>query len=147
MRYKPKKDRSPAARMQRFEHRQELLRQRLAGDGQRYKFRNNTNADLGLPKPSEDARTAINADGEFIGDSYFLCMVPQCLVIVEDLNMNKENKLLTEQPPTVTDDGKVEYVQKQTGKIKLNENKPNKPNKQSDTLLTEEPVGGIVIME
>lgn len=146
MRIRPKKDRSPLTRIQRFEHRQDLLRQRLANDNKRYKFRNNTKADLGLPKPSEDGRNAIAPDGEFIGDSYFLCMVPQCLVIVEDLSMkNNENKLITEQPPVVTNEGKVEYVQEKTGKIKLNENKPN--TKQPEILLNEDPAGGVVVLE
>jgi len=143
MRIRPKKDRSPLTRLQRFEHRQELLRQRLAGDGKRYKYRNNTPGDLGLPKPAEDGRTAIGPEGEFIGDGYFLCMVPQCLVIVEDFNMNNENKLITEQPPVVTNEGKVEYVQ-QTKQQKLHE---GKPGKQSDILLNEDPQGGVVILE
>lgn len=144
MRIRPKKDRSPLSRIQRFEHRQEQLQKKLAGDGNRYRFRNNTTADLGLPKPAEDGRTAIGPEGEFIGDSYFLCMVPQCLVIIEDLNMkNKENKLITEQPPVVTNEGRVEYVQ-QTQKMKLNE---NKPEKQPEILLNEDPVGGVVIIE
>ncbi len=144
MRIRPKKDRSPLSRMQRFEHRQELLRQRLAGDGKRYKYKNNTHSDLGLPKPAEDGRTAVGPEGEFIGDGYFLCMVPQCLLIVEDLNMKNENKLITEQPPVVTNEGRVEYVQQQTKQQKLNE---NKPGKQQDVLLNEDPVGGVVILE
>lgn len=143
MKYGPKKDRSPLTRMNRYAHRQELLEKKLAGDGKRFKYRNNTPGDLGLPKPAEDGRTGVSKGGEFIGDGYFLSMVPQCLVIVEDLNM-KENKLITEQPPVVTNEGKVEYVQQQQKKQKFNE---NKPNKQEDTLLTEDPVGGVVILE
>jgi hypothetical protein len=131
--------------MQRFEHRQELLRQRLAGDGKRYKYKNNTHSDLGLPKPAEDGRTAVAPEGEFIGDGYFLCMVPQCLIIVEDLNMkNNENKLITEQPPVVTNEGRVEYVQQQQKQQKLHE---SKPVKQQDYLLNEDPQGGVVILE
>lgn len=144
MRYGPKKDRSPLTRMQRFEHRQNLLQQRLATDGRRFKYRNNTSADLGLPKPAEDGRTAVAPEGEFIGDGYFLCMVPQCLIVVEDLNMkNNENKLITEQPPVVTNEGRVEYVQQQKQQ-KLNE---GKPGKQQDVLLTEDPVGGVVVFD
>ncbi len=144
MKYGPKKDRSPFTRMQRFEHRQNLLRQRLASDGRRFKYRNNTPGDLGLPKPAEDGRTAVGPEGEFIGDGYFLCMVPQCLIVVEDLNMkNNENKLITEQPPVVTNEGRVEYVQQQKQQ-KLNE---GKPGKQQDVLLTEDPVGGVVVFD
>lgn len=143
MKYGPKKDRSPLTRMNRYAHRQELLEKKMAGDGKRFKYKNNTPGDLGLPKPTEDGRTAVKEGGEFIGDGYFLSMVPQCLVIVEDLNM-KETKLITEQPPTVTTEGKVEYVQQQQKKQKFNE---NKPNTQQDMLLTEDPVGGVVILE
>jgi hypothetical protein len=110
MRLRPKKDRSPLTRIQRFEHRQQELAKRLAGDGKRYKYRNNTVGDLSLPKPAEDGSTSIRPDKEFIGDGSFLVMVPQLLTIVEDLNMKKaeENKLMTEQPPVVTNEGKVE---------------------------------------
>jgi hypothetical protein len=143
MRIKPKKDRSPLTRLQRFAHRQEQLEKRLASDGRRIKYRNNTPGDLGLPKPAEDGRTAVGPEGEFIGDGYFLCMVPQCLIIVEDLNMKNENKLITEQPPVVTNEGRVEYVQQQKNQ-KLNE---NKPNSQHDILLNEDPVGGGIVLE
>jgi hypothetical protein len=142
MRYGPKKDRSPLTRIQRLEHRQNLQEQRQVGTG-RYKFRNNTAADLGLPKPAEDGRRAIPAKGEFIGDSYFLSMIPQLLVLVEDLNMKNESKLILDQPPVVTSEGTVEYIQ-QPKQQKFNE---SKPGKQEDTLLVEDPVGGVVIVE
>lgn len=149
MKYGPKKDRSPSARLERTAQRVELKKSRLNGTG-RYVFQNNTTGDLGLPKPAEDGRTAVpprsrsQEHSKFIGDSYFLSMVPQTLILVEDLNVkNQPEKLLTEVPPTVTSDGKVEYVLEKKDQ-KLNE---SKPGKQPDTLLTEDPAGGIVIVE
>lgn len=141
MRYGPKKDRSPLTRIQRLDQRMKQMEERQKGTG-RYKFRNNTLGDLNLPKAAEDGRKVVPVKGEFVGDSYFLSMVPQILVIVEDLNMEK-NKLITEQPPTVTTEGAVEYVQ-QAKKQKLNE---SKPAKQPEILLNEDPVGGIVITD
>jgi hypothetical protein len=142
MKYGPKKDRSAFTRLQRFEHRQNQIQQRMQGTG-RYKFKNNTTGDLGLPKPAEDGRRGIPKDGTFIGDSYFLSMVPTVLSIVEDLTVkNEPSKLITEQPPVVTNEGTVEYVQAQK-KQKLNETK----DKQPEVLLIEDPVGGIVIAE
>lgn len=143
MRYGPKKDRSPLTRMLRQEKRLANIQEKLAGDGKRYKYKNNSTGDLGLPKPAEDGRTAVAHNGTFIGDGYFLCMVPQCLTILEDLNV-QENKLITEQPPIVTNEGTVELVQQKQKQQKLNE---NKPSKQKDVLLTEDPIGGIAIME
>jgi hypothetical protein len=148
MKYGPKKDRSPHTRLERALHRQELKQTRLNGTG-RYVFQNNTPGDLGLPKPAEDGRTAVPPksrsanDSKFIGDSYFLAMVPQTLILVEDLNVKQTDKLLTEVPPTVTSSGKVEYVLEKKDQ-KLNE---SKPGKQPDTLLTEDPAGGIVVFD
>ena len=144
MKYGPKKDKSLASRIARFDERQKRLQSRLSGNG-RYKFQNRTNGSLDLPKPAEDGRVTIVKDGNFIGDSYFLTLVPEMLTIVEDLSMSKtqENKLMTEQPPLVTREGKVEFVQ-QTKQQTLTESKPGKA---PDLLLTEDPAGGIVVLE
>jgi len=144
MRIRPKKDRSPLTKLQRFEYRQEKMKNSISSDSRRYRFRNKSNvADLGLPKPAEDGRTAVGLGGEFIGDGYFVSLVPEFLVIVENLTMKNESKLITEQPPIVTNEGKVEYVQQQKQQ-KLNE---GNPDKQEDVLLTEDPIGGVVIFE
>ena len=138
MGYGPKKDRSPLTRLKRLEQR--LQQKQIPTDNRRFRFGNNTSGELALPKPSEDGKRSIPVDGNFIGDGYFLCMVPQLLVILEDLQMEK---LITEQPPIVTTKGKVEYVVEKPAQ-KLNE---SKPGKQEDVLLTEDPVGGIAICE
>jgi hypothetical protein len=147
MKYGPQADRSRSNRIDRTNHRREQQEKALGGSG-RYVFQNNTTGDLALPKPAEDGRKAIppkskSAEGsKFIGDSYFLKMVPQILVLVEDLTVKNE-KLITEQPPTVTTVGRVEYVVEKKEQ-KLNE---SKPGKLEDVLLTEDPKGGIVIIE
>lgn len=147
MKYGPKRDKSVSSRIERSNYRKEQQEQKLAGVG-RYVYQNNTPGDLSLPKPAEDGRKAIPSKArnveysKFIGDSYFMMMVPQTLILVEDLNMKNE-KLITEQPPTVTTHGKVEYVVEKKDQ-KLNE---GKPGKQDDLLLTEDPKGGIVVIE
>lgn len=142
MKYGPKKDRSPLTRLQRYEARQNMIAKRMEGTG-RYKFKNNTAGSLNLLKPAEDGRRTIPVGGDFIGDSYHMAMVPQHLIILEDLNVKNENKLITEQPPVVTNEGTVEYVQQQKQAQKLHEGKVKQP----EVLLTEDPVGGVVIME
>jgi len=141
MKYK-KRDKSPHTKYERMEHRRVILENRLKGTG-KYLYQNNTSGDLELPKVTESGRKTVRHKEKFIGDSYFMYMVPRELILLENLEPMPTNKLITEQPPTVTHQGKVEYVQPE--QTKLNENGPD--GKNPDVLLTEDPVGGIVIAE
>jgi hypothetical protein len=129
--------------------RQEKLKAAMAGAG-KYRFKNNTSGELDLPKmPLEGARK-IPKNGEFLGDSYFLQMLKtndlKLVAIIEDKDAPMADKLITEQPPVVTDTGKVEFVVNDPKKKKLNE-QDGKGEKQPDVLLTEDPMGGVVIVD
>lgn len=93
-------------------------------------FQNNTKAELMLPKPTSNGKKLISPNEQFIGDeSYFQ------LVKTNELRyIGQTEKLLTEQPPLITKDGKVEH----------HVNKPQHITE--DVLLTEQPVGGISII-
>lgn len=121
----------------------------LHGEGM-FVFQNITGADLMLPRPTKSGRRIVGPREKFIGDSYYKTMKDiVCLQEVQSempaLNQ-PEQKLLTEVPPTISHDGKVEYVQKQPGITPLNENDKKKQAVIRDVLLTEEPLEGIRIM-
>lgn len=127
--------------------RQEKLRAAMAGAG-KYLFKNNTSGELDLPKDPLVGSKKIPKNGEFLGDSYFLQMLKtndlRLVRIIEDKDAPME-KLITEQPPVVTDAGKVEFVINDPKKKKLNEEGDVEKKKQ--ILLTEDPMGGVVIVD
>jgi hypothetical protein len=128
--------------------RQEKLRQAMSGSGI-YLFKNNTSGELDLPKmPLEGTSRKIPKGKEFLGDSYFLQMLNtndlRLVRIIEDKDAPMADKLITEQPPVVTDAGKVEFVINDPKK-KLNEDGGKEKSK--DVLLTEDPMGGVVIVD
>jgi hypothetical protein len=136
----------------RKQKRERMLQKRdahMAGDGL-YIFQNITGADLMLPRPTKAGRRTVGPREKFIGDSYYKQMKEVvCLQEVQAPmeTANQEQKLLTEVPPTVTHEGKVEYVQKQPGQKPLTEDKKkDNKNEQEDVLLTESPLEGIRIM-
>lgn len=118
----------------------------LSGSG-KFVFENNTKGDLYLPKDRQDsARSGMNRrmvrKGErFVGDDYFMFMVKSHeLRLIEEVKEVVAEKLITEQPPVVTHQGAVEYVQ---GETKFNE---QRPAVEEDVLLTEEPLGGVKVV-
>lgn len=143
---------------------QDQRRAKLAGEGL-YLFQNMTRATLVLGKPCRDGRTHIEPMARFEGDSFFKNLKEcVCLATLQDPNQAAaeaaektlteatqmaEQKLITEQPPTVTKDGKVEYVQEPAGQQPVNESNPaEKPakGKKKDILLSEAPTDSIRIM-
>ena len=118
-----------------------------------YVFKNALkNATLTLPKEAKDLKgnkiTEIPIGGEFVGDDYFMMLVRQhecrLVSVLEEPkkeNMNEE-KLILDQPETVTQAGIVEQVVKKTEKKKLNE----QPEEVGDVLLNDDPTSGIEIL-
>ena len=134
----------------RKQKRERMLQKReahMAGDGV-YIYQNITGADLMLPRPTKSGRRTVGPREKFIGDSYYKTMKEvACLQEVQaPMQPQQEQQLLTEVPPTVTHDGKVEYVQKQPEQKPLTEDEKKKLEKQQDVLLTESPLDGIRIM-
>lgn len=132
------------SKYERNQVRQEKLKTALHGEG-KYIFQNNTSGELELPKNPLEGSKRIPKNGKFIGDSYFLQMVrTNDLRLIEEIIMEK--KLITEQPPIVTHSGMVELVQPNPKAKKLNEQVPE-TEKNKNVLLTEDPLGGVVIVD
>ena len=132
-----------------------------------YVYQNNTSGDLFLPRPTKSGINRIGFKEEFQGDDYYMFMVhnnelrlvriieqpptAQALASQQSLNEAMENqmedKLITEQPPVVTNEGTVEFVARkpEDKRKKLNENRPYQlPT--DDVLLNENPLEGIEII-
>lgn len=109
------------------------------GEGM-YVFENNTKGDLYLPRPTKSGRRLVPKGQQFVGDNYYFRMVPRELRFIEELQSPQQERLITEQPPTVTTEGTVEFVQQQR---QFNE---EQGGKSTDVLLTETPVDGIKII-
>lgn len=137
----------------RKQKRERMLQKRetqMHGDGL-YIFQNITGADLMLPRPTKSGRRTVGPREKFMGDSYYKTMKDViCLQEVQSempTPNQSEQKLLTEVPPIVTHEGKVEYVQAQPNVKPLNENEKKKQQvAPSEVLLTEQPLEGVRIM-
>lgn len=136
------------------EIRSQMLENALHGEGI-YLYRNNTNADITLPRPTKSGTRVVAAGKEFQGDNYYMQLVKHGMLrLVKEIQspeqqyaeeVKMEEKLILDQPDTITEQGKVEQVVAKPVK-KLNEQKDDK-NKEVDVLLNEGPVeGGFVIV-
>lgn len=134
------------------EVRKEQLANAMHGEGL-YLFKNSLNAELTLPRPTKSGKRTVGPKQEFQGDNYYMQLVQQghlrlikVLQTPEQERQIMEQKLILDQPDTVTTKGKVEHVvDEETPKAKLNE-ADNQPD--SDVLLNEGPVdGGFVILD
>jgi hypothetical protein len=147
-------------KLEKKEVRSQMLENALKGEGL-YLYRNSTNADLNLPKPTNSGVRVVGPKKEFQGDNYYMQLVraglltlvkelqsPNVQENVEVLKEEKmsEEKLILDQPDTVTAEGKVEHVVSKKKK-KLNETKSTE-EQQPDVLLNEGPIeGGFVIVK
>lgn len=123
----------------------------MAGKGI-YVYENSSkHADLTLPKSTATGVRTVKAGGRFQGDDYFMQLVRTGdLRLVEVLDKGDpvvvENKLILDQPETVTPKGTVEQVQ-----VNPNAKKPVKkslkeqtgPTSEQPVLLVEAPEGCI----
>jgi hypothetical protein len=143
-------------RFEKKEVRAQMLENALHGEGM-YLYRNNTNADLTLPRPTRSGIRSVGPGKEFQGDNYYMQLVKQGMLrLVKELQSpNQQNvtesevkmqeKLILDQPDTVTEQGKVEHVVSKPAQ-KLNETQ-GENGKQPEVLLNEGPVeGGFVIV-
>ena len=132
-------------RAQKREENKQFLLKKLSGKGL-YIYRNNTKGTLMLPKSSADGKKEIPANGTFRGDDYFMQYVKSHeLILVEVLERSNETmeKLILDQPDTVTERGKVEHVTPPEGK-KLNE--VPEEEKQKEVLINDECLDGVEII-
>ena len=147
------------------EEKSKHLAQVMGGSGL-YLYRNSTDSEMTLPRPTKSGLRFVGPKGTFQGDSYYMQYVKQGLLrLVEVLqtpeqeaavkaaetqalneaNMS-EDKLILDQPDMITEQGKVEHVvNKQTPQQKLNEKCDEQP---VDVLLNECPCDdGFVIVD
>jgi|SRR5579859_1254568 len=119
----------------------EKYKEDMKGEGM-YIFENNTKGDLFLPRPTQSGQRLVPKGRQFQGDSYYFSMLKTNEIkLIKEL-APQHSQLLTEQPPTVTDEGQVEYVV-QPKETKINE---QQNDAQEDVLLCESPVDGIKIL-
>jgi hypothetical protein len=132
--------------------RHDQIERAMHGEGL-YLFENHTPADLTLPRPTKSGTRVVRSKAQFQGDDYYLQLVRSGhLRLIKELlspeqeraaMQPQEEKLILDQPDTVTDKGKVEHVVDKTPKVrKLNEG-DNDP--QEEVLLNESPSGFVIV--
>jgi len=157
-------------RMNRHERRQvhaAKLASNMSGTGL-YVYENNTDSDLKLPKAAKNGIRLVGPRKRFEGDSYFLRWVGaplNLLRLIEEVlpkmttqeiaeqianSENKEKtmseKLILDQPDTITNKGKVEHIVGDNTMKPLNDS--SNPAKQNqDVLLNENPLDGVAIIK
>lgn len=140
------------------EVRSEMIANALHGEGL-YLYRNGSKTStLTLPRPTASGLRTVAPNCEFQGDNYYMQLVRQGLLrLVKEIQSPEqqraalteathvEEKLILDQPDTVTTEGKVEQVVKnKKAAQKLHE---AGGSKEPDVLLNEAPVeGGFVIV-
>jgi len=114
-------------------------------------YRNAKNSDLMLPKPDENGSKVIGPGQEFQGSDYFMSLVKtnearlvRTLIPVEMENNTMTEKLILDQPETVTTEGTVEQVVENPPIKKLNET-PTNNQIDPEVLINEDPMEGVVI--
>lgn len=151
-----------APRMNRYERKAyhaTKMEQATHGTG-KFVYENNTDADLTLPKPTSHGIRVVGPRKRFEGDSYYLKLVgsPMNLLrLIEEIKTEEktekasedskmpDNKLILDQPDTITQQGTIEHV--------VNNQQPIKPlndstcNKNSDVLILENPLDGVAIIK
>lgn len=145
-----KKTGKKSNKYERTEQKKKLIQYHQGGTGV-YRFRNRSSvASLELPKTSMDGKKWIQPNETWEGDSYFLSMVPKDAILVETISApKKENnmteKLILDQPDTVTTAGKVEHMVPQD-ELSLTEGNPKDEIQVKDKLLNEDPLSGVTII-
>lgn len=142
-----KKTNKKLNKYERTEQRKKMLDHRQNGTGL-YIFKNKSSvASLELPKPAKNGKKWVGPSETWEGDSYFLSMVPDNAIIIRTIetkeNVVKEEKLILDQPDMVTKLGKVEQTVV-VDDLPINENP--EPAKESEKLLTEDPLAGVTII-
>lgn len=142
-------------RFEKSEQRATKLEEALAGSGL-YLYENRSrHADLTLPRPTKSGLRVIGPKKQFQGDDYYMQLVRTgSLRLIKELQSPqqeaamKEEKLILDQPGTVTTAGPVEHVVQPAQPLPLSEGEA-KGATPPDVLINENPVDddGFVIVE
>ncbi|MEI8269899.1 MAG: hypothetical protein WCG45_00870 [bacterium] len=118
-----------------------------------YVYQNITNGNLELPRQTHLGLRTIGKGNQFEGSDYFMSLVgnPMNLLrVIKILKPKEENtmdKLILDQPETVTKEGQVEYVvEKENDNIQLNDSNTNEEEQNKDVLICENPLDGVEII-
>jgi hypothetical protein len=112
-----------------------------------YLLENITKGDLLLSRPTSKGVKTVRPKGRFEADETTYQQIKGSVRVIQILSENQGNsmeKIITEQPPTVTTEGTVEYVKVDKKARKLNEQSPGQSD--ADVLLNESPLEGIEIV-
>jgi hypothetical protein len=134
-------------RYEQKEVRAQQIENAIHGEGI-YLYRNNTNADLTLPRPTKSGLRSVGPGKEFQGDNYYMQLVKTgfCRLVKEiqspqqalaEANM-QQDKLILDQPDMITEQGKVEHVVKNAPVKKINE----QDKKDEESILLNEASSG-----
>lgn len=118
-----------------------------------YIFRNHKECSLILPKESLDGKKEVFPGETWKGDSYFLdntvnklhlaVVVEECVSSIKKAEEQiMEEKLILDQPATVTTKGIVEQVVV-NDMVQLNEANPDEEKSTGEKLICESPISGI----
>lgn len=146
------------SRYERQGQRREYLEYVQKGEGL-YVYRNrHKEATLDLPKPTKSGRTWVGPNEEWQGDNYYMGLVRSGEAVLvreiyspeEERKMNNQNlqeqKLIVDQPDTVTEAGTVEHVIPTAKPAQaLTEGQPA-AEQTKDVLLNENPLTGVEII-
>lgn len=131
------------------EVRRDMLEKAYHGEGL-YLYENHTQADLTLPRPTASGLRVIGSKQQFQGDNYYLQLVRSGLLrMIKELQspeqeraaMLQEERLILDQPDTITAQGRVEHViEKKVQKLNESDNDP-----QEEVLLNEGPAGFVIV--
>lgn len=140
---------------------QKWLEDKMSGSGL-YLYRNNTKSEMKLPRPTKSGRRELGVGEEFQGDNYYMEMVRMGLLRLvrvlqtpeqelqsklQEEQIMLEQKLLLDQPDTVTYHGKVEHVVQQP-KVPVKQLNEKNNEDMVDILLNEGPCeDGFVIVD
>jgi hypothetical protein len=126
----------------------------MGGEGL-YLYENNSDGDLTLPRPTKSGVRSVEARQQFQGDNYYMQLVRSGhLRFIKELQSpeqeraimeNTEEKLILDQPDTITEHGKVEHVVDNTVPTQQLDESEDAPKQ--DVLLNEAPAeDGFVIV-
>ncbi len=104
-------------------------------------YKNFNRDEIKLPETNRDGQWFIPPTGEFTDDSRFFPLLKQGkLKLIREIESQMiREKLITEQPPTITQEGQVEYV-------KIEEPLTEEERKKKEKILAENPLQGVKLL-
>lgn len=107
-------------------------------------FENITKSDQQLPRISHDNKSWIKPGERFVGDDYYRCVRGFAFVESYQEESKVSEKLILDQPDTITNAGKVEHTIVDRNPQK--EAKSEAKSKDKETLIVEDPIDGVDVI-